>query len=304
VVEDLHWVDPSTLELMQTLVEQVATARLMLLYTSRPEFRVPWAMRAHHAQIALSRLSDQHTRQMVAGVAAGAGLAEDFIDTVVKRTDGVPLFAEELTRLMLDGDGGSVAREIPVTLHDSLLARMDRLGPAKEVAQVGAVLGREFSYELLQAVSSMLFGWFGGPGIAGTAQMMEQLGFRPPRLQAVVACLVEGGAGLALAAGFLTPLAAAAFVSVMFVATVTVHLPKGFFIQNGGFEYTLALAAGALAVAFTGPGAISADAALGIDWSGPYWGVAALAIGLVGGGLQLMARWQSPALKASAHQGA
>ena len=109
-----------------------------------------------------------------------------------------------------------------------------------------------------------LFGWFGGPGIAGTAQMMEQLGFRPPRLQAVVACLVEGGAGLALAAGLLTPLAAAAFISVMFVATVSVHLSKGFFIQNGGFEYTLALGAGALAVAFTWPGAISADAALGI----------------------------------------
>ncbi len=148
-----------------------------------------------------------------------------------------------------------------------------------------------------------LFGWFGGPGIAGTAQMMEQLGFRPPRLQAVVAGLAEGGAGLALAAGLLTPLAAAAFISVMFVATMSVHLPKGFFIQNGGFEYTLALAAGALAVAFTGPGAISADAALGIDWSGPSWGVAALAIGLVGGGLQLMGRRRSPVRKASDHQG-
>ena len=133
-----------------------------------------------------------------------------------------------------------------------------------------------------------LFRWFGGPGIAGTAQMMEQLGFRPPRLQAVVACLVEGGAGLALAAGLLTPLAAAAFISVMFVAAVSVHLPKGFFIQKGGFEYSLALAVGASAVAFTGPGALSADAALGIDWSGTSWGVAALAIGLVGGGLQLM----------------
>jgi len=132
-----------------------------------------------------------------------------------------------------------------------------------------------------------------GPGIAGTAQMMEELGFRPPRLQAVVAGLVEGGAGLTLAAGLLTRLAAGAFISVMFVATMSVHLPKGFFIQNGGFEHTLALAAGALAVAFTGPGAISADAALGIDWSGPSWGVAALAIGLVGGGLQLMARRRS-----------
>jgi len=146
-----------------------------------------------------------------------------------------------------------------------------------------------------------LLGWFGGPGIAGTAQMMEQLGFRPPRLQAVMAGLVEGGAGLALAAGLLTPLAAAGFISVMFVAIVSVHLPKGFFIQNGGFEYTLALGAGALAVAFTGPGAISADALLGLDWSGPSWGVAALAIGLVGGGVQLMGRGRSPVPQASGH---
>ena len=148
-----------------------------------------------------------------------------------------------------------------------------------------------------------LLGWFGGPGIAGTAQMMEQLGFRPPRLQAVMAGLVEGGAGLALAAGLLTPLAAAGFISVMFVAIVSVHLSKGFFIQNGGFEYTLALAAGALAVAFTSPGAISADAGLGIDWSGPSWGVAALAIGLVGGGVQLMGRRRNPVPQASDHQG-
>jgi putative oxidoreductase len=149
-----------------------------------------------------------------------------------------------------------------------------------------------------------LFGWFGGPGITGTAQMMEQLGFRPPRLQAVLAALVEGGAGLTLAAGLLTPLAAAGFISVMFVATVSVHLPKGFFNQNGGFEFTLALATGALAVAFIGPGAISVDSALGIDWSGPYWGVAALAIGLVGGALQLAGRRRSPVSKGSANQAA
>jgi putative oxidoreductase len=147
-----------------------------------------------------------------------------------------------------------------------------------------------------------LFGWFEGPGISGTAQMMEKLGFRPPRLQAVTASLVEGSAGLGLAAGFLTPLAAAAFISVMFVAIVSVHLPKGFFNQNGGFEYTLALAVGALAVAFTGPGAISVDAALGIDWSGPSWGVTALVLGLAGGGLQLMGRRLSAMPKASAHQ--
>jgi putative oxidoreductase len=160
-----------------------------------------------------------------------------------------------------------------------------------------------FGLTLMAHSAQKLFGWFGGPGLAGTAQMMEQLGFRPPRLQAVVASLVEGGGGLALAAGLLTPLAAAGFISVMFVATMSVHLPKGFFVQNGGFEYNLALAVGALAVAFTGPGAISADAALGIDWSGPSGGVAALAIGLVGGGLQLMGRRRSPVPKASDHQG-
>jgi len=154
-LEDLHWVDPSTLELQQTLVEQAATEPLMLLYTARPEFRAPWPMRAHQAQITLNRLNDSQTREMVAGVAARAALGKDVIDTVVRRTGGVPLFAEELTRLILEGDGRSVAREIPVTLQDSLMARLDRLGPAKEVAQVAAVLGREFSYELLQAVSPM-----------------------------------------------------------------------------------------------------------------------------------------------------
>ena len=95
--------------------------------------------------------------------------------------------------------------------------------------------------------SQKLFGWFGGGGIAGTAPFMEQLGFRPGRLHAVLAGLTEAGGGLMLAVGLLTPLAAAMIVSVMFVATVTVHLAKGFFLQNGGYEYTLALATGALA---------------------------------------------------------
>lgn len=153
VIEDLHWVDPSTLELTQMLVAQSATTPLLLLCTARPEFRVPWPMRAHHAQITLSRLNDRHTREIVAGVVARVALTEDLIDAVVKRTDGVPLFAEELTRLILEREGGSVVGEIPATLHDSLTARLDRLGPAKEVAQIAAVIGREFPYELLQVVS-------------------------------------------------------------------------------------------------------------------------------------------------------
>jgi predicted ATPase len=92
---------------------------------------------------------------MVAGVVARNVLAQDLIDAVVKRTDGVPLFAEELTRLILEGDGRSVVSEIPATLHDSLTARLDRLGPAKEVVQLAPVIGRGFSYELLRAVAPM-----------------------------------------------------------------------------------------------------------------------------------------------------
>ena len=154
-IEDLHWLDPSTLELMQMLVEQSFTVPLLLLCTARPEFRAPWPMRAHHAQITLGRLNDRQTREMVAGVAARSTLTKEVMDVVVRRTDGVPLFAEELARLVLDGVGRVFAREIPATLRDSLAARLDRLGNAKEVAQLAAVIGREFSYELIRAVSPL-----------------------------------------------------------------------------------------------------------------------------------------------------
>ena len=152
-IEDLHWADPSTLELLQLLVEQGATARLLLLYTARPEFHAQWPRRAHHTQITLNRLSSRNVRTMVGEVAAQKAMSEETIATVVERTGGVPLFVEELTRAVLEsGDARLTGREIPVTLHDSLMARLDRLGPAKEVAQIGAVIGGEFSYELLHAV--------------------------------------------------------------------------------------------------------------------------------------------------------
>jgi tetratricopeptide (TPR) repeat protein len=149
----LHWADASTLELIHILVEQGATARLLLLYTARPEFRAQWPLRAHHTQIHLNRLSVRDIRTMVQEVAARKALSDETIATVVERTAGVPLFVDELTRTVIEsGSLKSSAREIPVTLHDSLMARLDRLGPAKEVAQVGAVIGSEFSYELLHAV--------------------------------------------------------------------------------------------------------------------------------------------------------
>jgi class 3 adenylate cyclase len=151
--EDLHWADPSTLELTQLLVEQGAHARLLLLYTARPEFHAPWPMRAHHTQINLNRLTARNVRMMVAQVAAKIALSDETVATVVERTGGVPLFVEELTRAVLEnGDAKVSGRQIPATLHDSLMARLDRLGTAKEVIQVGAVIGSEFSYELLHAV--------------------------------------------------------------------------------------------------------------------------------------------------------
>jgi putative oxidoreductase len=135
-----------------------------------------------------------------------------------------------------------------------------------------------------------LFGWFGGGGLAGTAQTMEGLGFRPGRAQALVAGVGELGAGLLLAIGFLTPAAAAVLIAVMLVAGLGVHRSGGFFAHKGGYEYTLVLGAVALALAFTGPGALSLDRVLGVETSGAAWGATALVAGLVGGTGPLVAR--------------
>ena len=151
VLEGLHWIDPSTMELTQLLAEQGATVPLMMIVTSRPDFRPPWSPRAHHAQLILSRLTAAEERRMVAAMPESAALPHDVVDTIVERASGIPFFIEELTRLVLEG--GDRSSEIPATLQDSLMARLDRLGPAKEVAQISAVIGREFSYEVLRAVS-------------------------------------------------------------------------------------------------------------------------------------------------------
>ena len=155
-VEDLHWFDASSLELMQLLIEQAATARVMLVCTARPEFRAPWTPRAHHSHLTLNRLKARDVREMVANVVAHSALSGETIDRVVERTGGVPLFVEELTRAVLEkGDAKPAVHEIPATLLDSLMARLDRLGPAKEVAQIASLIGREFSYQLLRAVSDI-----------------------------------------------------------------------------------------------------------------------------------------------------
>jgi putative oxidoreductase len=135
-----------------------------------------------------------------------------------------------------------------------------------------------------------LFGWFGGPGLAGMGQGMEALGFFPGRRHAFLAGLTELGGGLLLAVGFLTPLAAAVVFAVMVVAGATVHGKQGFFLASGGYEYTLVLGLAGLSVAFTGPGALSLDTLLGLHAAGSAWGAAALAVGVLGAAIQLGTR--------------
>ena len=144
-----------------------------------------------------------------------------------------------------------------------------------------------------------LFGWFGGYGIAGTGGWLESMGFRPGKVQALVSGLSEFGGGLLLAAGLFTPLGAAAIAGVMLVAIVSVHLDKGFFNGTGGYEFNVVLAAAAIALAFTGPGELSLDSALGLDLSGPAYGIAAILAGAIAGGSVLAAR-RTPDVAAAA----
>jgi putative oxidoreductase len=135
-----------------------------------------------------------------------------------------------------------------------------------------------------------LFGWFGGYGLAGTGGFLESLGFRPGKVHAFVAGLFEFGGGLLIALGLGTPLGAALVIAVMVVAVFTVHLSKGFWVTSGGFEYNLVIAAAALALAFTGPGQYSLEAAEGTVLSGLTSGIAALLGGLVLAGGALLSR--------------
>jgi tetratricopeptide (TPR) repeat protein len=147
--EDLHWADPTSLDLLKMLAERGASAPLMIVATARPEFRAPWVTRSHHGIISLVPLDRQQVRQMVGSIAERLPLSADAVEGVTVRTGGVPLFIEEVTRLMLEGG----AQAIPPTLQQSLAARLDRLGEAREVAQMGAVVGREFKFGLLLAIA-------------------------------------------------------------------------------------------------------------------------------------------------------
>ena len=155
VLEDLQWADASTEELAKLLIEEGTTAPLMLIYTARARFNSPWLAREHHTRLTLDRLSDHKAREIVESLASEKGLPPETVATIVQRATGVPLFIEELTRDSLERGEYSSPKEIPATLHDSLMARLDRLGPARELAQIGAVIGHEFSHELLRLVANV-----------------------------------------------------------------------------------------------------------------------------------------------------
>jgi predicted ATPase/class 3 adenylate cyclase len=167
VWEDVHWSDPTTRESLDLLVDRVSTLRVLVIMTFRPEFAPPWVGRPNVTMLILNRLSARQRAEMITHVTGGKALPKEMADQIIDRTDGVPLFIEELTKAVVEsgvvvdaGDrytatGPVAPLAVPTSLHASLLARLDRLAPTREVAQIGAALGRSFSHELISAVAPM-----------------------------------------------------------------------------------------------------------------------------------------------------
>ena len=163
VFEDVQWTDPTTLELFGLIVERIPTLHVLLIMTFRPEFEPPWTGRPYVTALTINRLGQREVSAMIDRVVGNKSLVESVREDIIERTDGIPLFVEEITKAVLEAESQRAAEhaiavipppalEVPASLHASLMARLDRLGPAKEVAQIGAAIGREFSHALLAAV--------------------------------------------------------------------------------------------------------------------------------------------------------
>jgi class 3 adenylate cyclase/predicted ATPase len=163
VFEDAHWIDPTSLEALGRAVDRIRTLGILLIVTYRPEFEPPWIGRPYVTALTLNRLAQRDIDAMINGVVGNKLLPANIRQDIIERTDGIPLFVEEMTKAVLEASSESEARQtagavpslvlaVPASLHASLMARLDRLGPAKEVAQIGAAIGREFSHALLAAL--------------------------------------------------------------------------------------------------------------------------------------------------------
>ena len=167
VFEDAHWIDPTSRELLDLTVERVRSLPVLLVVTFRPEFQPPWTGQPQVTVLALNRMDRRDQTALIGQIARGKVLPDEVVDQIIDRTDGVPLFIEELTKSVLEGgllreeadryvlDRAVSPFAIPTSLHDSLMARLDRLASVRLVAQIGAAIGREFSYSLLHAISRL-----------------------------------------------------------------------------------------------------------------------------------------------------
>ncbi len=183
LIEDVHWIDPTTRELLDLCIARVPASRCLVLLTCRPEVQYGWAARAEVTALALNRIGRRQSAELVQSVAGGTRLPQEVLEQIVGRTDGVPLFIEELTKAVLESGllrktaegyvlaGPLPPLAIPTTLQDSLLARLDHLGPAKELAQIGSVIGRDFSRAAVAALSPLDAG-----GIDGALQQLVAAG--------------------------------------------------------------------------------------------------------------------------------
>ena len=163
IFEDAHWIDPTSLELLGRIVNRITTLPVLLIVTFRPEFEAPWSGRPHTTAITLNRLGQSEIGAMIDRVVGNKPLPATIRQDIIERTDGIPLFVEEITKAVVEAESEAAAERmvagiparsmaVPASLHASLMARLDRLGPAKEVAQIGATIGREFSHAVLAAV--------------------------------------------------------------------------------------------------------------------------------------------------------
>jgi class 3 adenylate cyclase len=164
IFEDAHWIDPTSLDALGRIVDQIATIRVLLIMTFRPEFEAPWIGRSYVTTLTINRLATPEILEMIGRVIGNKFLPENLRQDIITRADGIPLFVEEITKAVMEAESEGEARKtiatvpspalaVPATLHASLMARLDRLGPAKEVAQIGAAIGRDFSHALLAAIA-------------------------------------------------------------------------------------------------------------------------------------------------------